>query len=64
MDADRTRLLLKPEEAAEILAVGRTQLYALLASGQLQSVKIGQLRHVPLAACESYVLSLAAELPA
>jgi excisionase family DNA binding protein len=64
MDADRTRLLLKPEEAAEILAVGRTQLYALLASGQLQSVKIGRLRRVPLAACESYVLSLAAELPA
>ena len=54
----QARLLLKPEEAAKVLAVGRTQVYALMASGQLESVQIGRLRRVPFAACERYVSSL------
>jgi excisionase family DNA binding protein len=55
MNDSRVNLLLKPEEAAEVLAIGRTQVYALIASGQLASVQIGRLRRVPYAACQQYV---------
>ncbi len=54
------QLLLKPEQAAKILAVGRTQVYALIANGDLESVQIGRLRRVPYVACERYVESLQA----
>lgn len=52
------QLLLRPEDAARLLAVGRTQVYALMASGALASVKIGRLRRVPAAACRDYVARL------
>jgi len=54
----QAQLLFKPEEAAKVLAVGRTQVYALIASGQLESVQIGRLRRIPIAACERYVSNL------
>ena len=49
------RLLFTPEHAAARLDVGRTTVYALMASGELQSVKIGRSRRVPAAALEEYV---------
>jgi excisionase family DNA binding protein len=49
------RLLFTPEHAAARLDVGRTTVYALIASGELQSVKIGRSRRVPAAALEAYV---------
>jgi excisionase family DNA binding protein len=51
-------LLLPPEEAAHLLRVGRTQLFRLLASGELESVRIGRLRRVPYEACLAYVRRL------
>jgi excisionase family DNA binding protein len=36
------RLLLTPEEAAKVLRVGRTTVYALMKSGNLRPVHIGR----------------------
>ena len=36
----------RPEQAAEILSVGRDKVYYLLRSGQLHSIKIGKLRRI------------------
>ncbi len=52
------KLLLKPEEAAAALGIGRTQVYALIASGALASVQIGRLRRVPYSCLHRYVESL------
>jgi excisionase family DNA binding protein len=38
------RLLLTAEEAAQVLGVGRTTVYGLLRTGQLDSVRIGSAR--------------------
>lgn len=49
-DATRTlpdRVLLTVEEAAERLNIGRTKTYALVKSGEIESVLIGRLRRVP-----------------
>jgi excisionase family DNA binding protein len=62
--APQRRLLLRPEEAAEALSVSRTTLYGLLASGAIQSVKVGGLRRIPVEALEHYVMDLSRDLGA
>lgn len=52
------KLLLKPEEAALLLGIGRTKLYELLAVEAIESVRIGSCRRIPLAALERYVAGL------
>jgi excisionase family DNA binding protein len=52
------KLLVTPEEAAEILSVGRTRIFELMASGQLRSVRIRRSRRIPLAALEQLVKQL------
>lgn len=54
-------LLVNPEEAARVLGIGRTRTYALIASGELQSVKLGRARRIPRTALEDYVARLVAE---
>lgn len=49
------QLLLTPEDAAELLAVGRTKLYELLRTGALESVRIGAARRIPASALTAYV---------
>ena len=49
------KLLLSPEEAAEILGVGRTTVYDLMRLKLLQSVKIGRYRKIPAEACRDLV---------
>ena len=41
-------LLLTVEQAGQVLAIGRTAVYALLGSGVLASVRIGRSRRIPL----------------
>ena len=41
------KLLLRPEETAEALAVGRDRIYELIGSGRLRSVKLGRSRRIP-----------------
>lgn len=49
------RLLLSPEEAAEVLGVGRSRVYDLMRKRELLSVRIGKSRRVPVAALRAYV---------
>ncbi|MEV7934946.1 helix-turn-helix domain-containing protein [Kitasatospora sp. NPDC088264] len=55
--ADPTLVALTVEEAARRLGVGRTTMYALVASGEVSSVTIGRLRRVPAEALKKYVAS-------
>ena len=52
------RLFLTAEEVAEILHIGRTRVYALMAAREITSVKIGSLRRVPVDAVRSYAAGL------
>ena len=49
------RLLLRPHEAGQLLGVCRTKVYAMLASGELPSVRIGSSIRVPLEALRRWV---------
>jgi excisionase family DNA binding protein len=48
-------------EAAEALAISRSKLYELLASGAIASIRIDRSRRIPLTALEEYVSRLLAE---
>jgi excisionase family DNA binding protein len=52
------KVLLTPIEAATALGIGRSKVYELLQSGQLQSVHIGRCRRVPAEAVHSFAASL------
>lgn len=54
-------LLLTPEEAAELLRIGRATLYRLLAAGAIRSIKVGGLRRIAVADLEAYIERLRAE---
>ena len=49
------RLLLRPHEAAELLGLGRSTVYELIASGAIPSITIGKSRCVPLEALRAWV---------
>ena len=55
------RLLLTVPEAAEALAISRSKLYELLASGAIASIRIDGSRRIPLTALEEYVSRLLTE---
>jgi excisionase family DNA binding protein len=57
---DMDRLLLTPAEAATALGIGRSKVYELLQTGQLESVHIGACRRVPAEAVHSFLRSLRA----
>jgi excisionase family DNA binding protein len=52
------KLLLKPDEAAEVLPIGRTKVYELIGTGELASVRIGAWRRVPTDALVEFVTRL------
>ncbi|GAB2488341.1 hypothetical protein GCM10027030_23050 [Luteococcus sediminum] len=56
------RLLLKVEEVAERLNVGRSTAYHLVLTGQIESIMVGRLRRVPAAAVTDYVERLRADV--
>lgn len=62
--AKPAKLLLTPEEAAEVLSMSRARVYDLMRRGQLRSVKIGKIRRVPVAALEAFVEQLQEEAAA
>ena len=41
------KLLLRPKEVAELIGIGRTKVFELMRSGQLESVRIGSSRRIP-----------------
>ncbi|MGH3611660.1 MAG: excisionase family DNA-binding protein [Pseudonocardia sp.] len=52
------RVLLTVAEAAEQLGVGKTTTYALVRSGELESVLIGRLRRIHVDAVTAYATQL------
>ncbi len=56
-------LLLTPEEAATVLRVGRTTVYALIKAGDLRPVHIGRSCRISRAELERYVRRLEAPAP-
>jgi excisionase family DNA binding protein len=56
-------LLLTPEEAARMLRVGRTTIYALMKSGDLRPIHIGRCCRLSRAELERYVRHLDAPEP-
>jgi len=57
-------LLLRPDEVAKTLSVGRSTVYELMRSGALISVRIGACRRVPRAAVQAYVEALSSSVSA
>jgi excisionase family DNA binding protein len=49
------RMLLTVEEAAERLGIGRSTMYALITSGEIDSIHVGRLRRVTPAALSSFI---------
>ena len=52
------RLLLRPEEAATALGIGRSTIYDLLRTGALGSVRIGASRRIPAEALHQFIARL------
>lgn len=52
------KLLLSVVEAARRLGIGRTLMYELINSGEVQSVHVGRLRKIPTAAVDGFVAGL------
>jgi excisionase family DNA binding protein len=50
-----TPLLVTTDVAARQLGCGKTTVYKLISDGELQTVKVGRLRRVPVAAITEYV---------
>ena len=55
------RLLYSVEEAADLLGIGRTFMFHLLATGEIDSFKIGKRRKVPRDALDGYIERLRSE---
>ena len=58
------KLLLKPEEAAEILSIGRSKFYELMGTAELASVRIRACRRIPAEALSDFVAGLRDTSPA
>lgn len=56
--ATRRALLLRPEQVARVLNIGRSKVFDLIRSGQLRSVKAGGSRRISASALREYVARL------
>lgn len=50
-----TLLLVRVEEAARLLSLGRSTVYEMIASGELRAVKCGAARRIPVAALQQWI---------
>lgn len=57
-DAEELPRLLSIPQTCRLLGLGRSNLYKLMASGQVRSVKIGRRRLVPRDAIDAFVTAL------
>jgi excisionase family DNA binding protein len=62
-DPTGDRLLLTPEEAAQVLRLGRTTIYALMKAGDLRPIHVGRSCRLSRAELERYVRRLEAPQP-
>jgi excisionase family DNA binding protein len=58
-----TKLLLPVLDVAEVLGIGRSKAWELIATGELPTVRIGRRRLVPMSALEKYVHGLEQTAP-
>jgi excisionase family DNA binding protein len=49
------RELLRPEEVAEILGIGRTKLYTMIRRGELPALRLGKLVRVPRTQLDEWI---------
>ncbi len=49
------KILLKPMEVAELIGIGRTKIYEMLARGELPSIHIGRVVRIPVSALNKWV---------
>jgi excisionase family DNA binding protein len=54
-------LVVRPEEAARMLRISRTEVYRLIGSGEIASILIGRRRRIPVAALNQYVAARVAD---
>lgn len=54
-------VLLTPEEVGRALHLGRTKVFELIITGQIESVKIGKCRRIPVDAVHAFAARLRAE---
>ncbi len=59
---DEGRLLLRAEEAAKLLSLGRSTVFQLMATGELPCVRIGRAVRIPRSALERWVRERSGEL--
>lgn len=57
---EEPRILLRVEEAAHRLGIERTLMYALIQSGDVESVRLGRLRRIPVDCLDEFVANLRA----
>jgi excisionase family DNA binding protein len=50
-------MLLKPSEVTQILGLGRSKVYELIASGQMPSIRVGRVIRVPRTSLESWIVA-------
>jgi len=55
------RLLYSVEEAANLLGIGRTFMFQLVATGEIDSFKVGKHRKIPNGALDMYIKRLREE---
>ena len=60
-EATMEPILLRPEEVAECLGLGRTKVFELLAQGHIESVTVGRSRRVHRDEVHAYVEKLRGE---
>ncbi len=60
-DVDQTPRLLSIKQACRVLGLGRSNLYAMMASGRIRSVTVGRRRFVPREAIDEFIASLSTE---
>jgi excisionase family DNA binding protein len=56
-------LLLRAEEVARLLSIGRTKVYELIGRGELPVVRIGRSVRIPRRALEEWIRERAADAP-
>ena len=52
---DENKILLTVPQAADRLGVGRSFLYEMIRRGEVQSIRLGRARRVPVSALERFV---------
>ncbi|QDP94967.1 helix-turn-helix domain-containing protein [Microlunatus elymi] len=60
-EIDAPTLLLRIEDAAARLGIARSMMYELVRSGEVESVRVGRLRRIPVECLEEYVSRLRAQ---